>query len=147
MSAQMPVEMSPGDNMSAQATTNVLRGEQSVETITFPVTGDAELDLLAGCLMVTKDRGMPADDIARAFGYLARRFNALAEKRDRRAKIHPLPGSSPVTMGSADDSAFRAMAAREMAARESKAIESMIRTPDPLFDLPGKPPTREFGDF
>lgn len=71
-----------GSSVNSQAVANAMAGEKTFSRVEFPLTGDAELDMIAGCLAVANFTEMGASYKARVFVYLSERFGKLAREHD-----------------------------------------------------------------
>lgn len=65
------------------AAANQIGGEKTVETVTFPLTGDKELDTISGMMEVASALNLSARDRARVCRYLAERYDAYANATER----------------------------------------------------------------
>lgn len=86
---------------------NAISGERAVQTVTYPLTGDAELDTVSGILWVIEQQAIGAPSAVRVLHYLAKRFEVqadlakfqhnsfsdLLEKCKRDAMMNPTPSN------------------------------------------------------
>lgn len=93
-------------NQQSVATANAVSGERTVAAVTFPITGDKELDLISGFLAVIHDSGTTpttrADivQVNRALHYLCKRSDDELEMlRNQIPQWYPNQGLGSVSIG------------------------------------------------
>jgi hypothetical protein len=71
---------------SGVAAANVMSGQRTATTITFPLTGDAELDAISGILMLLKELTIGPDAAMRIANFVFERNRAALESWRKQAE-------------------------------------------------------------